>query len=83
MIPVYAAAERGSYLWQRAVYRLVYADRFCLLDLGALHPANATLPVGKEGHVVNEGGLVKSALIGEALAAGKFECPPAAVAVHH
>jgi len=79
MIPIYAAAERASYLWQRAVYRLVYADRFCLLDLGALHPPNLTLPVGKEGHVVNEGGLVKSSLIGEALAAGKLECPAATV----
>ena len=78
MIPVYAAAELRSYLWQGAIYRLVYADRFCLLDLGALHPANTTLPVDKEGHVVNEGGLVKSALIGAALAAGKIECPAAA-----
>jgi hypothetical protein len=75
MTPIYAAAERGSYLWQRAVYRLVYAQQFCLLDLGALHPADITLPVGKEGHVVNEGGLLKSVLIGAALAAGKFECP--------
>lgn len=77
MIPIYAAAERGSYLWQRAVYELRYADRLCLIDLGALHPTDGTLPVGKEGHVVNEGGLVKSILIGDALKAGQFACPAA------
>ncbi|MBI4695710.1 MAG: hypothetical protein HY749_17030 [Gammaproteobacteria bacterium] len=75
MIPIYAASDRSAYLVQRALYRFAYAEELCVLDLGTLHPRDETLPVGREGHVVNEGGLVKSVLIAKALADARYVCP--------
>jgi hypothetical protein len=77
MIPIYAVSDRSAYLVQRALHRYAYKEVLCLLDLGVLHPPGETLPVGKEGHVVNEGGLLKSVLIAKALAGPGLECPVA------
>lgn len=57
--------EHRSYIVQRSIYNLLYKEHLELVDLGVMHPPDASFSMDNEGHPANLGGLEKSLMIAE------------------
>jgi len=66
MVPVFDAQK--DYILSRNIYYTYYKKHgFDLCDLGLLHPKDVVYPMQEGSHMGNEGGLLKSILIGKYL----------------
>ncbi len=64
MVPIYSTDD--DYIKSRSIYNTYYKKlNFIVSDLGEMHPKDIGYPMSNGAHMANEGGLMKSILIGK------------------
>ncbi len=62
---IHISRDDAEYVRLRSIYNACYSGSCALIDLGRLHPRDASFPVIHDSHTVNTGGIYQSILLAE------------------